>query len=295
MVDAPALHILAVIEDLDAFAGFMTSALGAPDPLRIRHGAQLHADLFRLSSGYLLAMQPLRPDSFPARYLAERGPGFMAFGMSGQGAPGVSGRALCADGPLSGIMLADLPRTGIQIATHCGAVEAPDSGRGGPLGLDHIAYVVGNLDDAVQEAGAALGVNEHAAVGRWRFPQFQTTNALLLFDRAYVEFNQPATSEGLFGSLYAKHKAGSVLVCLRCADVSTCRDRLAQQGVALGEPMEITALRAGAKMPELLGTVYAIPRRAAQGLRIMIFDTSWPWSRLNSQGRLPDSLAGDAA
>lgn len=77
-------HINFIVRDLDAAVATWEQVLGMPASSR-DHLAQRGVDIarFRLGSAWLVLVQPVRPDTAPARHLAEHGEGFflISFGV----------------------------------------------------------------------------------------------------------------------------------------------------------------------------------------------------------------------
>jgi hypothetical protein len=272
----PRLRILAVVEALDPFVDFMQQGLGLAGAWSTREGP-LAAALYAFSSAELLAVEPRESESPAASFLKARGPGFMAFGPT----KGLAGgeRRLCGTGPLAELSLVDLPGMGLLMLAgepETLELEVPQS----DVDFDHISYVVGDLKQAAGEIEARSGLELSRELGHWRFPDFLTTSAFLLFDGAYVEFSAPWSEAGPFGGQYARSKATAMFVCLRARDPAGLLSRLAGQGVKAGDAMEIKGLPPGRADTHRLGKVYGLPRRVTQKLTFNLFNTGWPWDYL---------------
>ncbi|MBV9158118.1 MAG: VOC family protein [Acidobacteriaceae bacterium] len=285
------LRILAVVDGIKAFADFMHHGLGLQSAWTTRHGP-LAAEYYAFASGDLLVVEPREGNNPVAGFLEKKGPGIIAFGLSdGSLTDGTAAHAtaLCDTGPLSVLGLVEIPTIGIALLV--GNTSALESGvRERSLILDHAAYVVADLDEAVTALKLRLGIEESSILGRWRFPEFNATNAVLLFDRAYIELNQAWSNRGLFGAHFAKRKAGGMFICLRSKTLPTTLARLDSYGVQVGEAKEINALAPGQSTPIRLGTVHSLPRDATQNLNLLLFDTSWPWGILKRQAPGTDPL-----
>jgi hypothetical protein len=272
----PRLRILAVVEALDPFVDFMRQGLGLASSWTTQEGP-LAAALYAFSSGDLLVVEPRENENAAAAFLKARGSGFMAFGPAKGLAAG--GRPLCSTGPLAELGLVDLPGTGLLMLAgqpEAFEIDAPPS----EVDFDHISYVVGDLGQAAREIEARSGLELSRDLGHWRFPDFQTTSAFLLFDGAYVELSAPWSEAGPFGAQYARSKASAMFVCLRARDPAGFLSRLAGQGVKTGDAMEIKGLPPNREDTHRLGKVYGLPRRVTQRLPFNLFDTSWPWDYL---------------
>jgi Glyoxalase/Bleomycin resistance protein/Dioxygenase superfamily len=288
MGQRPRLRILAAVEALDPFADFMRQGLGLSSAWATRDGP-LAAEFYAFASADLVVVEPRESRNPIAAFLEVRGPGLVAFGLadgSAAGSPAAGGRPLCISGPLSKLRLVELSTPGVTLLAG-NAGEFKRDVRDEALTLDHVAYVVGDIDEAVAAVETCLRISESSALGRWRFPDFKVTNAVLLFDGAYVELNQPWSDGGPFGAHYAKSKAGGMFICLRPKDLGDCLARLAIRGIKVGEPLEISGLRPGCGAPSRIGTVYGLPRRATQKLSLNIFETAWPWDLLTNTGSGP--------
>jgi hypothetical protein len=276
----PRLRILAVVEALDPFVDFMRQGLGLTSGWTRREGP-LAAALYAFPSADLLVVEPRENDNPAAAFLKARGPGFMAFGP----AEGLAGgeRPLCGSGPLATLGLIDLPGTGLlMLAGRSEALEIEATQN--EMDFDHISYVVGDLHRTAAEIEARSGLAMSRELGHWRFPDFLTTSAFLLFGAAYVEFSAPWSQEGPFGAQYAKNKASAMFVCLRSQDPAGFLSRLAGQGIKTGDVMEIKGLPPDREDAHAIGRVYGLPRRATQKLAFNLFDTAWPWDYLEAPG-----------
>ncbi len=275
----PRLRILAAVEALDPFADFMRQGLDVASAWSTREGP-LVAALYAFASGDLLVVEPREDGNPVADFLKTRGPGFVAFGPAEGLVAG--GPPLCGSGPLAMLGLIGLPESGLLLlGGHAPALEVRVSEQ--DLDLDHIAFVVGDLDPALAEIKAHSGSEASAELGQWRFPDFMTTSAFLLFEGAYVELSRPWSDQGPFGAQYAKSKAGAMFVCLRSTHPEATLARLASAGITRGEAIEINGLPPGHEPPHRLGQVYGLPRRATQKLTLSLFDTAWPGDYLSGK------------
>ena len=272
----PGLRVLSVVKDLALAAKFLTDALQVPVVQSFRDGS-VHGDLYAFGAGELLLVQPMSEEGPVASLLTANGSGVMAFGTADDVAR-EKGQPLAGDGALNAFRLLSVPDVGISLFSgpHMRSVSRD---RRSPVSIDHVAYVVEDLDKASVSIGSILGVTESDAIGRWSFPSFEIVDAVLLFDGSYVELNRPTSAGGPFGSALAKRGPSSVFLCLRADDMRETIVRLEQFGFGTPAGQKISGIAPDGS-PGELGTVYAVSRKATQGMAIMLLDGDWPWRLL---------------
>lgn len=272
----PSLRVLSVVKDLDLAAKFFADVLQVPVLRKYRDGS-VHGDLYAFGSGELLLAEPRSDEGPVALFLAENGPGVMAFGCAEEIAQ-KSGQQLSSDGALSAYSLISVLGGGLKLVSGPRVQSVSDDVQV-PVSIDHVAYVVEDLDIASDMIGPILGVTESDAIGRWSFPSFEITDAVLLFSGSYIELNRPASANGLFGSALAKRGASSVFLCLRPDDINATLARLEYFGFGTPAGQKISGVAPDGS-PGELGNVYALPKKATQGMPIMLLDGDWPWRLL---------------
>jgi len=272
----PGLRVLSVVKDLVLASKFLEDALQVPVVKRFRDGS-VHGDLYAFGAGELLLVQPMSDDGPVASFLNANGPGVLAFGGVEDVAHETSQR-LSEDGALSAYSLLSLPDIGISLFSGPHTSSASIDQRV-PVSIDHVAYVVDDLDKPSETIGSILGVAESDAIGRWSFPSFEIVDAVLLFDGSYIELNRPTSAAGPFGGALAKRGPSSVFLCLRADDMRETIARLELFGFGAPAGQKISGIAPDGSAGEL-GTVYAVSKKATQGMPIMLLDGDWPWRLL---------------
>jgi hypothetical protein len=272
----PIMRVYVVVPDLWKLYETMTNALGIRVVNQVRD-SEADADFYALSNASVVAIQPHNADSPVGLFLNEFGGGMFGFEIVqpdslislDEGVP------IVGKGFLSQIRYQELPLSKIRLLKGLHSDSVLDSNC--RLALDHLAYVVTDIDVALHELGIAAKVEESDVAGRWDFPELGSTNAILPFYKAFLELNH-VTGKGMFESSYSRFGPSALFICLRVNDLHNYVKNLQQSGVNVSDPAPVRARPIHTNEEKVLGHVAIIPLRYTQGARIMLLEPDWPWN-----------------
>ena len=274
MPDLPALRVLAAVAEVASIERTMSQVFGMAN-VRPYGGPGYEAAAFRFHNGELLVVAPRPETSRAGDLLSSLERGLVAVGgLPSDHSPNFEGGALAEEGPLAAIRLWLEPTSRLRLFAwnHAsGGVGAAE----GPYALDHLAAVVHDLDGAARAIASHIGGTIWHR--DWYFPEFGTTNLCVQTRESYIEFNRPENSRGLFGAILAKSGPRFAFLCLRADDFGARMPELKQRGIAIADSRPILAVPPGEQRPIQIGSAHALARVAVSGLRIILFDSWWPW------------------
>jgi catechol 2,3-dioxygenase-like lactoylglutathione lyase family enzyme len=274
MPELPALRVLAVVQDLAAIERTMSQVFGMTN-LRRHSEAGYEAASVGFNNGELLLVAPRCEGGRSDDLLSSLDPGLVAVGaLTSHPSRSVEGQALAGTGPLAGIRLWCEPISGLRLfAGEHSSINAVTADI--PYALDHVAAVVHDLESAARAITAGIGMPVWHR--DWYFPEFGTTNLCVQARESYIEFNKPENPQGLFGAMLAKSGPGFAFLCLRADSFDARMSELKQGGIAIADTRRILAVPPGEQRAIEIGSAHALARASVSGLRIILFDSWWPW------------------
>jgi catechol 2,3-dioxygenase-like lactoylglutathione lyase family enzyme len=269
-------YIGTVVPDVQAAVEFFTGPLGLP----LLGEGEFTAIAARgvvlgLGGNCLLAVTtPTGPHGRAAEQLSRHRGGLCHLAIAahepGGNAAGARSTSPVGEGALMPRELA----AGLSVEVLYDRALRPDTGSGGPVReLDHVAAVVGDLTEGVQ-ALAEFSLAHDPVSSGWTFPALQTVNAVLPASWGYLELNQAGTSDGPFGSIWARQGPAIVGLTLTVVDVAATVSLLRRDDVSVTDPTPVTAQRRPGEAEVSLGDAAVISMGSAHGTRLFLFQPS---------------------